>query len=144
MFIRYQVVRNLLAGLGIVGVIGGGGAAGVRISAVVDEVIQERAEEAEQRAATAASRRQAEAGAEQGAAPAAATTVDDRIRAALLTGRAQGRKAKDAFRGTGQKVNLYDDDRDGRWDRAKQDRDRDGRWDVKWTRRGERINRKVQ
>ncbi|MDY0060380.1 MAG: hypothetical protein RBU45_11255 [Myxococcota bacterium] len=76
------------------------------------------------------------------AAPAAA--ADPLVRAAqeLLTGRASGDKVKDLFRGAGPKVNLYDDDKDGAWDRAKVDADRNDDWEEKWTRKGGVLERK--
>lgn len=81
-------------------------------------------------------------------APAAATaktaTTDPLVGAArtLLSGRATGKKSKDLFGGRGPKVNLYDDDQDGRWDRAKVDVDRDDTWDEKWTRKDGQLERK--
>lgn len=56
---------------------------------------------------------------------------------------ATGKKVKDLYRGSGPKVNLYDDDRDGTWDRAKVDVDRDGTWDEKLSRKGGRLERRV-
>lgn len=43
----------------------------------------------------------------------------------MLEERATSEKIKDLFRGSGPKVNIYDDDKDGRWDRAKVDWNRD-------------------
>lgn len=43
----------------------------------------------------------------------------------MLEQRASSDKIKDLFRGAGPKVNIYDDDKDGRWDRAKVDWNRD-------------------
>lgn len=43
----------------------------------------------------------------------------------MLEQRATSEKIKDLFRGAGPKVNIYDDDKDGRWDRAKVDWNRD-------------------
>lgn len=43
----------------------------------------------------------------------------------MLEQRATSDKIKDLFRGAGPKVNIYDDDKDGRWDRAKVDWNRD-------------------
>ena len=60
----------------------------------------------------------------------------------LLESPASGEKRKDALFGDGPKVNLYDDDQDGRWDRAKVDRDRDDTWDEKWSREGSVLSRK--
>jgi len=39
-------------------------------------------------------------------------------------------------------VNLYDDDQDGHWDRAKVDSNRDGTWDEKWTVKAGVVERK--
>lgn len=61
----------------------------------------------------------------------------------MLSERATGKKAKDITKGSGPKINLYDDDGDGRWDRAKVDRDRDDNWDEKWTRKGDKLERKA-
>jgi len=60
----------------------------------------------------------------------------------ILEGKASGDKLKDYTRGRGPKFNLYDDDKDGRWDRAKADYDRDDTWDESWTRKGESLERK--
>ena len=61
----------------------------------------------------------------------------------MLDERASGAKAKDVFGGNGPKVNLYDDDGDGKWDRAKLDIDRDGKDDEKWTAKGGTLERKI-
>ena len=74
------------------------------------------------------------------ASPAKAEHAD--LVRVILKDRASGKKRKDHFGGAGPKVNLYDDDQDGRWDRAKLDRDRDNSWDEKWTRKGEQVERK--
>ncbi len=71
--------------------------------------------------------------------PAAFAAAGQRMR----DGRASGKKAKDAMRSTGAKVNLYDDNRDGAWDRAKVDHDRDGTWDGKLTRKKGAIELKA-
>ena len=61
----------------------------------------------------------------------------------LLKDKAGAAEYKDAmgYKSTWQ-VNLYDEDNDGRWDHAKVDKGRDGTWDEKWSRSGERVNRK--
>ena len=61
----------------------------------------------------------------------------------LLTDKAGAKKYKDAlgFKSTWN-VNVYDDDEDGKWDRAKVDKGRDGTWDEKWTRKGDKVKRK--
>jgi hypothetical protein len=51
----------------------------------------------------------------------------------LRSGRAKEARVKDFNRGKGPKLSLYDDDGDGRWDRAKVDHERDEVWDEKWT-----------
>ena len=79
------------------------------------------------------------------AAPTAATsdpTVD--IAKTVLTGKASAEKVKDLYNGRGIKVNLYDDDRNGSWDRAKLDRDRDDTWDESWTVKGGTLERKIE
>ncbi len=77
-------------------------------------------------------------------APAADPTEALRLEVAkvILEGRASGDKLKDYTRGRGPKFNLYDDDKDGRWDRAKADYDRDDTWDENWTRKGDTVERK--
>ena len=50
---------------------------------------------------------------------------------------------EDLFGGVGAKVNLYDHDRDGQWDRAKADLDRDGQWGEKYTLKAGTVERKV-
>lgn len=60
----------------------------------------------------------------------------------LMEGQATSERIKDLNRGRGPKVSLYDDDRDGRWDRAKVDYDRDENWDENWTRKGGTVERK--
>ncbi len=65
------------------------------------------------------------------------------VRDALLKKRASGKKEKDLFRGRGPKVNLYDDDKNGSWDRAKVDLNRDDDWDEKWTVKNGDVERKV-
>ena len=62
----------------------------------------------------------------------------------MLEGRASGDKIKDLFRGNGPKVNLYDDDKDGRWDRAKVDYDRDEVDDEKLTLKAGFLERKSE
>ncbi len=61
----------------------------------------------------------------------------------MLDERASGGKAKDILDGKGAKINLYDDDNDGTWDRAKVDIDRDENDDEKWTRKDGAIERKI-
>ncbi len=83
------------------------------------------------------------------AAPAASAPVassDPLVALAqrMLSERATGPKLKDALRGRGPKVNLYDDNGDGRWDRAKVDHERDETWDEKWTLKDGRLERKVE
>ena len=80
--------------------------------------------------------------------PAATKPRGDSIEATelvrlLLKDKAGAAKYKDAmgYKST-WKVNLYDDDDDEKWDRAKVDKGRDGTWDEKWTRKGEKIKRK--
>jgi hypothetical protein len=62
----------------------------------------------------------------------------------VLNERASGKKAKDITGGSGPKINLYDDDQDGKWDRGKVDLDRDDTWDQKWTVKGGKLERKVE
>jgi hypothetical protein len=62
----------------------------------------------------------------------------------LLEGRAPSDKIKDYLKGQGAKFNLYDDDKDGRWDRAKIDFDRDEVWDEKWTRKNDTVERQLE
>ena len=62
----------------------------------------------------------------------------------VLTERASGKKAKDITRGSGPKINLYDDDGDGKWDRGKVDTNRDDTWDQKWTVKGGVLERKIE
>lgn len=79
------------------------------------------------------------------AAPAA-SPVEARLLVAakaMLEQRATSRKTKDLFNGVGPKINMYDDDGDGRWDRAKVDFERDGTWDESWTVKGGVLERKV-
>ena len=61
----------------------------------------------------------------------------------LLKDKAGAKKYKDAmgYKST-WKANLYDDDQDGKWDRAKVDKGRDETWDEKWTRKGDTVERK--
>jgi len=59
----------------------------------------------------------------------------------VLNERATNVKAKDINGGTGIKINLYDDDADGHWDRAKIDRERDEDWEEKWTVKEGRLER---
>jgi len=61
----------------------------------------------------------------------------------MLTQRATSDKIKDLKAGNGPKINLYDDDKNGTWDRAKVDRDRDDTWDEKWTVKGGTVERAV-
>lgn len=63
---------------------------------------------------------------------------------AAMGGRASAKKVKDLYRGAGAKVNLYDDDGDGVWDRAKIDLDRDDNWDEKLSRKAAGMERKVE
>ena len=60
----------------------------------------------------------------------------------LLSARATSKKIKDVNRGAGIKINLYDDQGDGVWDRAKLDLDRDDSWDESWTHKSGRVERK--
>jgi len=60
----------------------------------------------------------------------------------ILEGKATSEKIKDYTKGRGPKFNIYDDDKDGRWDRAKADYDRDDTWDESWTRTGNSLERK--
>ena len=62
----------------------------------------------------------------------------------VLTEKAPDKKAKDFTSGAGPKVNLYDDDGDGKWDRGKVDVDRDDTWDQKWTIKGGVLERKIE
>jgi hypothetical protein len=62
----------------------------------------------------------------------------------LLNQRATSDKIKDLKRGAGPKINVYDDDKDGRWDRAKVDHERDERWDESWTVKVGRVERKKE
>lgn len=62
---------------------------------------------------------------------------------ALPVLQASGKKQKDYYRGSGPKVNLYDDDQDGRWDRVKVDLERDETWDESWTVKGGEVERRV-
>ncbi|MFT7623782.1 MAG: hypothetical protein ACI9WU_002965 [Myxococcota bacterium] len=76
-------------------------------------------------------------------APTAAPVERARI-LTLIRARASGKKAKDVL-GPGQpKVNLYDDDGDGAWDRAKVDDDRDGEPEEKWTVKNGTVERALQ
>ena len=51
----------------------------------------------------------------------------------LASGSRKSAKAKDLLgSGSPWKLNVYDDDRDGTWDRAKLDKNRDGKDDEKW------------
>ena len=77
-----------------------------------------------------------------GLAPPAAASLERAEVLAAFNGRARGPKAKDALGPGRPKVNLYDDDGDGTWDRAKVDDNRDGTWDERWTRKGGRVERK--
>ena len=52
-------------------------------------------------------------------------------------------KVKDAIKGHGFKVNLYQDKGKDTVTRAKIDLNRDGKWDEKWTFDGSNISRKV-
>ena len=63
----------------------------------------------------------------------------------MLERPATSAKIKDLTSGRGAKVNLYDDDGDGRWDRAKLDNERDETWDEKWTRKPDgTLERKIE
>lgn len=62
----------------------------------------------------------------------------------MLEERATSEKIKDYFRGNGPKVNIYDDDKDGRWDRAKVDYDRDEVDDDKLTVKSGYLERKTE
>ncbi len=62
----------------------------------------------------------------------------------VLNERASGKKAKDFTGGSGPKINLYDDDEDGKWDRGKVDVDRDDTWDQKWTVKSGTLERKIE
>ncbi len=77
------------------------------------------------------------------AAPAAGKRDPTQAIVAALRRPATGKKQKDLFGGAGPKVNLYDDDGDGRWDRAKVDLDRDDSWDERYTVKGAAIGRKI-
>jgi hypothetical protein len=61
----------------------------------------------------------------------------------ILHERASDKKIKDLHDGSGPKINLYDDDGDGKWDRAKVDRDRDDTWDESWTAKDGTVERKL-
>lgn len=75
--------------------------------------------------------------------PHSATLPDYKAVVTLFTRPASGKKVKDALGSKGPKVNLYDDDGDGKFDRAKIDIDRDGVWDETWTRKSNRLKRKL-
>ena len=60
----------------------------------------------------------------------------------LLKDKSTGEKLKDVYDGAGPKFNLYDDDKNGSWDRAKLDRDRDDTWDEAWTVKDGVVERK--
>ncbi len=62
----------------------------------------------------------------------------------MLEERASSDKIKDYFRGNGPKINIYDDNKDGRWDRAKVDYDRDEVDDDKLTVKAGFLERKVE
>jgi hypothetical protein len=62
----------------------------------------------------------------------------------LLDGRPKEAEITDFLRGQGPKFSLFDDDRDGRWDRAKIDYERDAAWDEEWVREGEVVVRKLR
>ncbi len=62
----------------------------------------------------------------------------------LLDAPAKSEADDDYLRGQGPKFALYDDDRDGRWDRAKIDYERDGVWDETWTRRDGTVERELE
>lgn len=66
----------------------------------------------------------------------------DAVAKMMLGERAASTKLKDVFKGNGPKVNLYDDDKDGHWDRAKVDFDRDEVDDEKLTVKGGVLERK--
>lgn len=53
------------------------------------------------------------------------------------------KKIKDAIKGRGFKVNLYQDSGKSAVNRAKVDLDRDDKWDEKWTFDGANVSRKV-
>jgi hypothetical protein len=62
----------------------------------------------------------------------------------MLHQRATSEKIKDLKRGAGPKINVYDDDKNGTWDRAKVDHDRDEKWDESWTVKAGHIERKKE
>ncbi len=62
----------------------------------------------------------------------------------LLHQRATTDKIKDLKRGAGPKINVYDDDKNGTWDRAKVDHNRDDAWDESWTVKGGQVERKLE
>ncbi len=73
-------------------------------------------------------------------APAPATqnaSVDYSYIETLANAQATSEKVKDATKGKPWKVNLYDDNKDGRFDRFKIDRNRDNVWDEAWTRKAD-------
>lgn len=72
---------------------------------------------------------------------AAFTTAADTL---MQPGARNTKKAKDALKSTGAKVNLYNDNSDAFWDRAKVDLDRDGSWDGKLTRKNGVVELKTK
>ena len=78
----------------------------------------------------------------KGASRSSGALPPDKLARLLLSERATAKKRKDVSAGQGAKVNLYDDDQDGHWDRAKVDANRDGTWDEKWTVKGGVVERK--
>jgi len=62
----------------------------------------------------------------------------------MLTQRATSDKIKDLKAGNGPKINLYDEDKNGTWDRAKVDLDRDDNWDEKWTVKNGTVERTIE
>lgn len=62
----------------------------------------------------------------------------------MLHQRATSEKIKDLKRGAGPKINVYDDDKNGTWDRAKVDHDRDEKWDESWTVKAGHVERKKE
>lgn len=120
MFIRYQTVRTIL-----IAMVASGATVGLVLCATADKKPEVPSAPV---AATPSAPRPVSAGP---SAPTPSTPSDPKearmleVARVMLEQRATSDKIKDLFRGAGPKVNIYDDDKDGHWDRAKVDWDRD-------------------
>lgn len=121
MFIRYQTVRTILIAMV---------ASGATVGLVLCTTADKKSAVPSAPVAVTTTPSQAPQPVSAGSTPPPAPSDPNEARMlevarVMLEQRATSDKIKDLFRGAGPKVNIYDDDKDGRWDRAKVDWNRD-------------------